>query len=171
MLCISKCGKEIRISKALLRQKQPLGMQADANIYLKVCRGMMHRLREQALCNSVRRMLFRCPEAVPSVAEMAAKQRMSARTFRRYLANQNTTFVQILDEVRFELAVRYLKERQLTTELIAQKLGYSESANFRAAFRRWTGSSPRNFNVRTVDVLVGTKWRATLEDGGHTRCV
>jgi AraC-like DNA-binding protein len=96
---------------------------------------------------------------------------MSVRTFRRHLANQNTTFLQILDAVRFELAVRYLKDRDLTTELIAQKLGYSESANFRAAFRRWTGSSPRHFNVRTVDVLVGTKWRAIVNDGGPTQCV
>jgi AraC-like DNA-binding protein len=171
MLCISKCGKQIRISRALLKKNQPLGMQADANSYLKVCRRMMHRLRERALCSSVRSMLFQCPEAVPSAAEMAAKQRMSVRTFRRHLANQNTTFLQILDAVRFELAVRYLKDRDLTTELIAQKLGYSESANFRAAFRRWTGSSPRHFNVRTVDVLVGTKWRATVNDGGPTQCV
>jgi AraC-like DNA-binding protein len=170
MLCISNRDKQIRISKASLRQKQPIEVKTDPNTYLKVCRRMMHRLREHALCNSVRRMLFLCPEAVPSVAEMAAKQRMSARTFRRYLANQNTTFVQILDEVRFELAVRYLKDRDLTTELIAQKLGYSEGANFRAAFRRWTGSSPRNFNVRSADVRVGTKWRVGLGDGGHTQC-
>ena len=76
---------------------------------------------------------------------------MSTRTFRRRLAGQRTTFVQILDEVRFQLAIRYLEDRQLTTELVAQKLGYSESANFRAAFRRWTGSSPRHFDARMWD--------------------
>jgi AraC-like DNA-binding protein len=167
---LCKSGREIRIPKALLGRKQPLVMRADASLYLKACRKMMHGLRERTLCSSVRRILFRCPECVPSQVQMAAKLGVSTRTFRRHLANQGTTFMQILDDVRFELAIRYLEDQHLTTDLIAQKLGYSESANFRAAFRRWTGSSPRHFNVLT-DVRARAKLRVTANDTGQAQCV
>src|SRR6202142_3209863 len=145
---IIRCGEQIRIPKVLFEQRLQLASPGKSIAYQRDCRRMMRELSERTLCETVRRMLLQCTDASPSVVQMASMLGMSIRTFRRRLASQNTTFLQILDEVRFQLAVRYLEDRQLTTELIAQKLGYSESANFRAAFRRWTGSSPRHFDVQ-----------------------
>jgi AraC-like DNA-binding protein len=76
---------------------------------------------------------------------VAAKLGLSNRTLSRRLAAQQTTYAQILSRIRFELAVQYLMEGRLTTELIALALGYSDTANFRAAFRRWTGVPPSRF--------------------------
>jgi AraC-like DNA-binding protein len=151
-LSVSNCGEHIRIPKSLLGQRWLLVSQAEAKAHQKECRKMMRQLRERTICGCVRRMLLQCPDAFPSSGQLATRFGLSGRTFRRSLAHQHTTFLQILDEVRFELAVRYLEDRDLTTELIAQKLGYSESANFRTAFRRWTGSSPRHYAVRAAQV-------------------
>jgi AraC-like DNA-binding protein len=43
------------------------------------------------------------------------------------------------------LAIAYLRKTDITTEDIAVRLGYSDGANFRHAFRRWTGKSTSDF--------------------------
>lgn len=161
---ISRCGEQIRIPKVLFAQRLQLASPGKSLAYQRDCRRMMRELSERALCETVRRILLQCPDASPSVVQMASKLGMSIRTFRRRLASQHTTFLQILDEVRFQLAVRYLDDRQLTTELIAQKLGYSESANFRAAFRRWTGSSPRHFDARRAASATKLEWQSPAHE-------
>jgi AraC-like DNA-binding protein len=50
-----------------------------------------------------------------------------------------------LAEVRMRLAIEYLRKTQMTNEEIASRLGYSEAANFRHAFARWTRKSPSAF--------------------------
>lgn len=167
---VCRFGECIRIPKSLFGRRRPLASPSDANAHQKECRKMMRELRERALCGRVRRMLMQCPDAYPSVVQLASKLGMSGRSFRRHLANQCTTFQEILDEVRFELAVRYLEDRRLTTELIAQKLGYSESANFRAAFRRWTGSSPRHFDVKTAEMRAMARRRSLADESEQVQC-
>jgi AraC-like DNA-binding protein len=166
---VGRSDEHIRIPKSLVRI-QPIASPAEANARHKECRKMMRELRGRTLCGRVRRMLMQCPDACPSMAELATKIGMSGRSFRRHLANQHTTFQEILDEVRFELAVRYLQDRRLTTELIAQKLGYSESANFRAAFRRWTGSSPRRFDIRAAQVQARPRRRSLVDESERVQC-
>ncbi|MGH6874532.1 MAG: helix-turn-helix domain-containing protein, partial [Aestuariivirgaceae bacterium] len=46
---------------------------------------------------------------------------------------------------RRDLALSYMKQRQLPLSEIALLLGYSELSAFSRAFRRWTGRSPRAF--------------------------
>jgi AraC-like DNA-binding protein len=169
--CVCRCGELIRIPKSLLERRRSFASPAEANAHQKECRKLMRELRERTLCGRVRRMLMQCPDACPSMAQLATKLGMSGRSFRRHLANQHTTFQEILDEVRFELAVRYLEDRRLTTELIAQKLGYSESANFRAAFRRWTGSSPRHFDIQTAEVRAIGRRRSVADESERVQCV
>ena len=43
------------------------------------------------------------------------------------------------------LAIEYLRKTRMTNEDIASRLGYSDAANFRHAFARWTGKSPSEF--------------------------
>jgi AraC-like DNA-binding protein len=45
------------------------------------------------------------------------------------------------------LAIDYLSQTRMTNEEIAIRLGYSDAANFRHAFLRWTGRSPSEFRV------------------------
>ena len=69
---------------------------------------------------------------------------LSERTLRRRLAEQGTSYRQLLDEVRSALAAELLTTRSsLPLEVIASRLGYSSSTAFIHAHRRWTGRPPR----------------------------
>ena len=75
---------------------------------------------------------------------------MEPRTLRRRLEAQGTSYRLILAEVRRRLAIEYLRKTRMTTEEIASRLGYSEAANFRHAFARWTGKSPHDYRLVPV---------------------
>jgi AraC-like DNA-binding protein len=67
---------------------------------------------------------------------------MSARSFTRHLAQEGTSFGEVLDRLRHRLALRYLEDPRISLQQIAWLLGYSEIGAFNHAFKRWTGTSP-----------------------------
>ena len=75
-------------------------------------------------------------------AEIANQLGMSVRSLRRQLAEEGTSFGEILDRVRRRLALRYLEDERVSIQQTAWLLGYSEIAAFNHAFKRWTGTSP-----------------------------
>ena len=70
---------------------------------------------------------------------------MHPRTLRRRLDADGTTFKVLLSEVRRRLAIEYLCGTKMTTEEIARRLGYSDAANSRHAFTRWTAKAPQEY--------------------------
>ena len=74
--------------------------------------------------------------------EVAKALRLSVRTWSRRLADEGTTFAEIVDCVRHSLALQYLEEPGFSLSQIAWLLGYEQSTSFNHAFRRWTGRSP-----------------------------
>lgn len=74
--------------------------------------------------------------------EVAAQLHVSSRTLKRRLAELGTSYSEILDGERKRRALALLRTTSLTVDEIAERLGYSDVANFGRAFRRWTGSSP-----------------------------
>lgn len=93
----------------------------------------------------IRRALFEHPGRFPGIEAMAAQLSIHPRTLRRKLEAQQRTYRQIVAEVRMKLALEYLRQTQMTNEEIAARLDYSDAANFRHAFARWTGKSPSGF--------------------------
>jgi len=75
----------------------------------------------------------------------AARVGMSARTLQRKLHALGTSHHQLLDEMRKELAVRFLREPGMAVCEVAYLLGFSESSAFHRAFKRWTGATPNEF--------------------------
>ena len=67
---------------------------------------------------------------------------MSTRTFSRRLAAEETTYEEVVDQLRRSLALQYLKDPGMSLSQISWLLGYECSSSFSHAFRRWTGSSP-----------------------------
>lgn len=74
--------------------------------------------------------------------EVARRLATSPRTLKRRLAEEGTTFSEVLDELRRERALALVREPELSLDVIAERLGYSDVANFSRAFRRWTGVAP-----------------------------
>jgi len=62
----------------------------------------------------------------------------------RHLAHEGVNFSQVLNELRLDLASRYLTEEQLFISHVAWPLGYKDVAAFSHAFKRWTGKTPTN---------------------------
>jgi AraC-like DNA-binding protein len=95
----------------------------------------------------VRQALLRIPGLFPPAETIAGGLGVSARQLHRNLQAENTSYRKILDEARMGLAFAYLRKTHMTTEDIAARLGFSDGANFRHAFRRWTGKSTSEFRA------------------------
>lgn len=80
-----------------------------------------------------------------SLEEVAKAVHVSARTLKRQLALHGTSFSALLDEQRRERATLLVRAGELTVDEIADRVGYSDAANFVRAFRRWTGATPKAF--------------------------
>jgi AraC-like DNA-binding protein len=70
---------------------------------------------------------------------------VSDRTLQRRLLTAGTSFAAILETVRRQQAEQLLRDRRLTVENVARRLGYSEPSTFYRAFRSWHGTSPGAF--------------------------
>ncbi|XXF79212.1 AraC family transcriptional regulator [Myxococcaceae bacterium GXIMD 01537] len=99
--------------------------------------GFVHLVRE-AVRASLR-------EGAPKVEAVARQLHVSPRTLQRRLATHATSFQDVVDAVRSELARQYLRDPQLGVSEVAFLLGYSEVSTFDRAFKRWTGMTPRVF--------------------------
>lgn len=66
---------------------------------------------------------------------------VSTRTMQRRLQAEGTSFAEVVDALRREMAVAYLDSGMAIPE-VASLLGYADATAFHHAFRRWTGSSP-----------------------------
>ena len=69
---------------------------------------------------------------------------LTPAALQRRLREQNLSFSTLIDQVRRELALHYLRRRLPVSEL-APLLGYSETSAFSRAFRRWFDASPRQW--------------------------
>lgn len=96
----------------------------------------------------VYRALIEQPGWFPNIDAMAQALHLHTRTLRRRLVAEGASYRDILAEVRMRLAIEYLQKTNMTNDEIATRLGYSEAANFRHAFARWTGCSPSDYRTR-----------------------
>lgn len=69
----------------------------------------------------------------------------SPRTLIRRLREEGSSYQQLLDSVREELACWLLIQTDLPVEAIAERVGYADTSNFSRTFRRWLGVTPREF--------------------------
>jgi AraC-like DNA-binding protein len=87
------------------------------------------------------------PHGEPSKTQAARRLHMTSRTLLRRLREESTTFQNVLDRLREELAYDYLHQEDLTIEKIASLLGFSSSSTFSRAFVRWTGQRPSDWRI------------------------
>ena len=114
-------------------------------------RDMCDRLLEEAhtalggLARHVYGLLAARPRHFRDMDGLARALNTSPRTLRRHLRAEGTSYQRIHDDVCCNLAKRYLQDTQMTSEDIATALGFSDSANFRHAFRKWASQSPGQY--------------------------
>ncbi|MFN8572137.1 MAG: AraC family transcriptional regulator ligand-binding domain-containing protein [Gemmatimonadaceae bacterium] len=86
-----------------------------------------------------------------SSAELVARTlNVSVRTLQRKLIASGTTFRELSESVRGQLAEGYLSDKRVSVSEVAVLLGFSEQSAFNRAFRRWTGESPGRWRRRAL---------------------
>jgi AraC-like DNA-binding protein len=85
------------------------------------------------------------PHGKATASEVARRLGMSSRTLVRKLAEEGTSFSEILDQLRAVLAKRYLRDETLPVTEISWLLGYREVSSLTHAFKRWTNTTPQKF--------------------------
>jgi AraC-like DNA-binding protein len=95
------------------------------------------------------------PHGKANAGEVARQLGMSHRTLARRLAAEQLTFSEIQTELKTDLARRYLRDGDLPISQIAWLLGYREVSAFTHAFKRWTGTAPRQSRAQGRFVASG----------------
>jgi AraC-like DNA-binding protein len=104
---------------------------------------LSHLFATWSFAARVRRLLHELfPARAPTQEEVASRLGCSVRTLHRHLRKEETSYRKLVDEVREELALRYLVRERLEVGRAASLLGYAQASAFRRAFRRWTASTP-----------------------------
>jgi len=108
------------------------------------CDDLHDRLQNRiGVAGKVRSYLLATLGRHTSLEHVAAHLGVPVRTLRRKLRDEETSFRDLFDQLRAEVAIKYLRDTRMTIDDIAHALGFSETANFRHAFRRWNHASPQ----------------------------
>ena len=101
-------------------------------------RGNVSQLRTRVE-NAISSLL---PHGKVVVDDVARSLGMSKRTLIRRLSDERLNFTEVRQQLRRELAIRYLDDPKLNISKIAWLLGFNEVSAFTHAFKRWTGKTP-----------------------------
>lgn len=128
-------------------------LSADPAAYrtaLELCeRQLAEREPGTLLVQRVNDLLFEANGGgVQAPAQIARALGVAERTLKRKLAEQGTSYSQLLDRQRHTRTLALLRT-DASIEAVAERFGYSDAANFTRAFRRWAGKSPRAVRKQT----------------------
>lgn len=134
--------------RALLDEPMPQADPRTAQLCAAQCEELLQsRRRRSGTAHRTRIQLLRDPAAMPSAEQVAHAFGVDVRTLRRHLVAEGTSFQELRDEVREQLAVELLGDFGLSVTEVARRLGYAEVSTFSHAFKRWRGVSPRAFQA------------------------
>lgn len=93
----------------------------------------------------VLRIVERLPDGPPNQQQIAEDMNVSNRTLQRKLKDEGTSFMDLLQDTRLQLARKYLRQPSRSVVETAYLLGFSEPSTFSRAFKRWTGVAPAEY--------------------------
>ncbi|WP_168798768.1 AraC family transcriptional regulator [Herbaspirillum sp. ST 5-3] len=109
----------------------------------------LNRLENDRISFKARELIIRhLPDGDPLRADIAKALHMSERTLQRRLQEEGTSFNQLVDDIRHELARDHLGQHNVTLSQIAYLLGFADQSTFFRACKRWFGMSPGEYRSR-----------------------
>lgn len=137
---------EITYEMSILDDRPPLTNPVTHAMLRESCEALIGRVPDKSgLAGQVSRIFMESAAPFPTMEAVATRLAMTARTLRRRLTEEGTSYSHLLDQVRNDLAKQYLEANMFTVDDIAELLGFSDTANFRASFRRWNGQTPSKY--------------------------
>lgn len=128
----------------------------NASVYTElkqVCDGLLKQLELGAgVAGAARKLILSSLSRSISFEAVAKGLNMSERSLRRRLQEEGTSFRRLTDELRSQVAIKYVRDTDLSVEDIAFALGFGDASSFRQAFRRWTNAAPSDYRKGTIGV-------------------
>ena len=87
------------------------------------------------------------PGALPNAVTMSRRVHMTISTLTRRLRAEGHSYRSVKDELRRDLAFKFLLSSDKSLPEIASSLGYLDVSSFHRAFQKWTGDSPASFRI------------------------
>ncbi|WP_407689455.1 AraC family transcriptional regulator [Mycobacterium sp. HUMS_1102779] len=136
---------------ALLDDRLPQASEISVAMCEQQCDALLERRRARTgVARRVRERLASIDGKPHTISGVARQLAMSERTLRRRLAEENTTFRDLAEEVHRVLAEELLATGALSVDDVALRLGYAEATSFIAAFKRWTGTTPARYQRKVA---------------------
>ncbi len=131
---------------AELDTRLPAGNTELARMNEEVVARYLARLEQEHITTRVRSHLTeQLSSGEPSAAATAKSLGLSQRSLQRKLADEGTTYKDLLNDTRKDLACAYLREGRTSITELAFLLGFTDTSSFARAFKRWTGTSPSDY--------------------------
>ena len=144
----SSIGVQLEWDEHLSTEPLPHGDTFQHETYLLQMNEHLKQFRlEQDWARSVVEAMKTNVERGVAMSDVAATLNLSARTLQRRLEQNGTTFRQLRDQARFELATDMLAETNVAVSEISRRLGYDEASSFTVAFKRWSGRPPSHYRA------------------------
>lgn len=96
-------------------------------------------------------LIEQLPHGEPSQEKVAAALHMSPRNFQRKLAEEGSSYTQLLNDTRRDLALSYVRDPRYSLGEITYLLGFSDASSFNRAFKRWTQLSPSAYRMEQIE--------------------
>lgn len=137
---------ELRFDASVLSQALATHDAATLKRYLTSCQSIVETLdSEHLLTNQLKTIFYQTAGNFPNIEQLAEEFGCSSRTLRRELVTNDSSYQLLLTEVRVELAKELLLGTTISIDDIGERLGYSDPANFRRAFKGWLSKTPAQF--------------------------
>jgi AraC-like DNA-binding protein len=139
------------ISDQDLASKLPTAIPELAEVHDRLAGQALRRLISTDTTHRAREAIARhLPDGSPLRSTIAAALNMSDHTLQRRLADEGTSFTDLVEDTRRELAQHHLAGPRITIAEIAYMLGYSDQSTFFRASHRWFGESPGEYRSRVL---------------------
>ncbi|MBK1873588.1 AraC family transcriptional regulator [Marinobacter sp. 1-3A] len=107
-------------------------------------------LGDVPLTHQVKQLLnAQLEKSEPNISVIAQRLNLTERSLRRRLKDENTTYRDLVQQCRMELAEHYLTHTSLSITDIALRVGFTDTGNFSRAFTRHFGKTPSGFRNKT----------------------
>lgn len=107
-------------------------------------------ISDELLAQVTRMIAAEMSSGAPSLDDICEQLNLSRRTLQRRLKDHGIEYSALVEDVRRELAMAYMKDSDYSMTEISLLVGYAESGSFTRAFRRWTGRSPQQYRTSNL---------------------
>lgn len=137
--------------ESLLTSKIQFGNGIVHESVQRSCAALLNDLRAKGgVAHQVAEVLIGSAGRLPTIDQLASRLGMSARELRRKLRLESTGYREICDDVRSQVAMKYLRDTSLAVEHIGLIMGFDNGSNFRRAFHRWTQRTPAEYRLEAT---------------------